>query len=120
MSGRKGRSGGQNKLPLALHALRGTKPRGTWKPAPAVDIPALDPVPPESLSPAARELWTELVPILGALAPLTVADALPLGLLSEAAASMRHVSALKARGITPAVLRLERQTAQELRSCFAL
>src|SRR5262245_9304150 len=117
MAGRPGRSGGHNRLPPHIHALRGTKPRTTRPPQPSVELlPAIKP----TLTPAADRIWDQLAPIIEQFGALTVGDGYAFGVCCELLATMQHLSATKDAAYAADVLKLERDTANALRPYLAM
>src|SRR5262245_435743 len=80
MAGRPGRSGGWNRLPASVHAMRGTKPRTTRPQVPPpVDLPPLDPAldaPPADLDGdvVAQAEWRRILPTLRSGGVVTALD----------------------------------------------
>jgi hypothetical protein len=120
MSGRPGRSGGSNRLPLALHQLKGTRPRRRPVAAAgraAADLSTLPPATkPATLSSGAALVWDELAP----LTRVTAADAPAFATLVELVATLRQVAAQKTSALAPQTVKLECAVAAALRPYLAL
>src|SRR5262245_13365615 len=80
MAGRPGRSGGWNRLPASVHAMRGTKPRTTRPQVPPpIDLPPLDATfdtPPPDLDGdvVAQAEWRRILPTLRSGGVVTALD----------------------------------------------
>jgi P27 family predicted phage terminase small subunit len=95
MAGRKGRSGGHNRLSPAEHLLRGTWNVTRHGPRPATIAPTVrvDPNPPAWLHEEAQTEWRRLAPVLGQHGALAETDADALAAYCEAFTTWKHATA---------------------------